>query len=189
MLLNNIIPFAHNLLQQALPVGGKAIDGTAGNGHDTLFLAQTVGTHGKVWAFDTQTQALEQTRRRLEEAQTGADISLIHDGHENLHQYITEPVHAAIFNFGWLPGGDKTHTTHPETSIAALTAALGLLQEGGLLAAVLYPGHATGQHEAQAIEKWSQNLPQQQYAVLRYGFTNRRNHPPYLLAFEKLRKK
>lgn len=68
MLLQNIIPFAHYLLQQTLPEGGNALDGTAGNGHDTLFLAQTAGILGKVWAFDIQPQALSRTRCRLKEA-------------------------------------------------------------------------------------------------------------------------
>ncbi|WP_019271878.1 class I SAM-dependent methyltransferase [Neisseria lactamica] len=188
MLLQNIIPFAHCLLRQALPEGGNALDGTAGNGHDTLFLAQTTGIRGKVWAFDIQPQALSRTRCRLKEAGC-RNVQLISDGHENLKQYVSEPLNAAIFNFGWLPGGDKSLTTRTETSIPALSAALSLLEEGGMLVAVLYPGHGSGKQEAEAVEQWSKGLPQEQFAVLRYGFTNRKNNPPYLLAFEKLRQK
>lgn len=125
MLLKNIIPFAHCLLRQALPEGGNALDGTAGNGHDTLFLAQTAGIRGKVWAFDIQPQALNNTRCRLQEAGY-SNVRLILDGHENLKQYVSEPLNAAIFNFGWLPGGDKSLTTRTETSITALSAALSL---------------------------------------------------------------
>ena len=119
MLLQNIIPFAHYLLQQTLPEGGNALDGTAGNGHDTLFLAQTAGILGKVWAFDIQPQALTLTQCRLKEAGY-ENVQLILDGHENLKQYVSEPLNAAIFNFGWLPGGDKSLTTRTETSIPAL---------------------------------------------------------------------
>lgn len=54
MLLENILPFAHSLLRQALKAGGRALDATAGNGHDTLLLAQLVGETGRVWAFDVQ---------------------------------------------------------------------------------------------------------------------------------------
>lgn len=64
---------------------------------------------------------------------------------------------------------------------------MSLLKTGGVAVAVLYPGHEAGLHEAQAIEDWAQRLPQDEFAVLRYGFINRRNRPPYLLAFEKLR--
>nr|WP_101131415.1 class I SAM-dependent methyltransferase [Neisseria meningitidis] len=188
MLLKNILPFAHCLLRQALPEGGNALDGTSGNGHDTLFLAQTAGNRGKVWAFDVQPQALNNTRCRLKEAGC-SNVQLIPDGHENLKQYVSEPLNAAIFNFGWLPGGDKSLTTRTETSIAALSAALSLLKENGMLIAVLYPGHENGKQEAEAVGQWAKNLPQEQFAVLRYGFTNRKNNPPYLLAFEKLRQK
>ena len=109
------------------------------------------------------------------------------DGHENLAAHIREPLDAAVFNFGWLPGGDKSCTTKAATSIRALTSALSLLKTGGLAVAVLYPGHEAGLYEAQAIEDWAQQLQQDEFAVLRYGFINRRNRPPYLLAFEKLR--
>ena len=40
--LPEIVPFAHGLLQRALQPGDIAIDATAGNGHDTLLLAQQV---------------------------------------------------------------------------------------------------------------------------------------------------
>lgn len=186
MYLENILPFAHHLLRGRLKNGDAALDGTAGNGHDTLLLAQCVGG-GKVWAFDVQPQALQQTRRRLEEA--GVSAELICDGHEKLADYVDRPLTAAVFNFGWLPGGDKTRTTQAATSVAALSAAVSLLEENGLLVAVLYPGHEAGFAEAQAVEEWAAALPQQQFAVLKYVFTNRQNRPPYLLAIEKLRQK
>ena len=141
-----------------------------------------------MWAFDVQPQALNNTRCRLKEAGC-SNVQLIPDGHENLKQYVSEPLNAAIFNFGWLPGGDKSLTTRTETSIPALCATLSLLKEGGMLITVLYPGHENGKQEAEAIEQWAKELPQEQFAVLRYGFINRKNSPPYLLAFEKLRQK
>ena len=185
MLLENILPFAHSLLRQALKSGGRALDATAGNGHDTLLLAQSVGETGRVWAFGVQSKALAQTQGRLKENGVDGRVALIHDGHENLSSYIDEPLDAAVFNFGWLPGGDKSCTTEAASSIRALTDTLGLLKEGGLL----YPGHEAGRIEAEAIVQWAETLPQEAFAVLRYGFVNRRNAPPYLLAIEKLRQK
>ena len=184
--LDNIIPVAHKLLQTALNEGSRALDGTAGNGHDTLLLARCVGESGRVWAFDVQPQALENTLGRLKAQGLERRVTLVSDGHQHLANHIREPVHAAIFNFGWLPGGDKSCTTTAATSIAALQATLDLLADGGLMAAALYPGHETGQREAEAVIQWAQSLPQQAYAVLRYGFVNQRNRPPYLLAIEKL---
>jgi len=189
MQLENILPFAHMLLKQALKPDARALDGTAGNGNDTLMLARSIGSGGKVWAFDVQEQALANTRMRLEEAGMADRVELILDGHENLATHIREPLDAAVFNFGWLPGGDKSCTTEAASSIRALTDTLGLLKEGGLAVAVLYPGHEAGRIEAEAIVQWAETLPQEAFAVLRYGFVNRRNAPPYLLAIEKLRQK
>ncbi len=186
MLLNNIVPFTHDLLRRSIGPGESVLDGTAGNGHDTLLLARCVGAEGKVWAFDVQRQALVQTAARLADAGIQAQVEYVCAGHETLAEYIGEPLAAAVFNFGWLPGGDKTLTTQADTSIRALNAALVLLKPGGLLAAVLYPGHEAGYSEANTVEAWAANLPQQQYAVLKYGFINQKNRPPYLLAIEKL---
>ena len=46
---------------QAVKPGDWALDGTAGNGHDTLFLVNLVGDAGKVFAFDVQKSSLEKT--------------------------------------------------------------------------------------------------------------------------------
>ena len=45
--------------------GEHAIDATAGNGHDTVFLSSQVGRKGLVWAFDIR-KALLNTAKRLE---------------------------------------------------------------------------------------------------------------------------
>lgn len=189
MSIQNIIPFAHQLLAAHLCDGSRALDGTAGNGHDTFFLAQQVGERGRVWAFDVQSQAVVRTRTRLESGNLAHRVRLIHDSHRYLNRYIGEPLDAAVFNFGWLPGGDKNCTTQAESSVDALKQALNLLNAGAVLLAVLYPGHEAGRVEAQAVEQWAAQLPQQDFAVLRYGFINRKNRPPYLLALEKLHQK
>ena len=46
--LERVLPFSKNLLEKALKPGDVAIDGTAGNGYDTLFLAELVGESGHV---------------------------------------------------------------------------------------------------------------------------------------------
>lgn len=185
-MLDNILPFAHRLLAQATPAGGTAIDATAGNGHDTLFLAQCVGANGRVYAFDIQPQALAATQARLQAAGAERQVRLIADSHSNLAAHVHEAAHSIVFNCGYLPGGDKSLTTETGSTLAALAQAVSLLRPGGLLAAVLYPGHAAGELEAEAVSDWAAGLPQRQFAVLRYGFINRRNRPPYLLAIEKL---
>ena len=164
------LAFARQLIEGRLKNGGRALDGTAGNGRDTLFLAQLVGGNGKVWAFDIQAQALSNTAGLLRENGVEGQVELIAASHADLADYVREPLDAAMFNFGYLPGGDKTVTTTADSSVRAMQAAAALLAEGGLLT---------------AIEQWAAALPQEQYQVLHYRFTNQRNHPPQLLAIEK----
>ena len=179
------LAFARQLIEGRLKNGGRALDGTAGNGRDTLFLAQLAGGSGKVWAFDIQAQALSNTAGLLRENGVEERVELIAASHADLADYVREPLDAAMFNFGYLPGGDKTVTTKAGSSVRAMQAAAALLAEGGLLTAVVYSGHPTGRAEAAAIEQWAAALPQEQYQVLHYRFTNQRNHPPQLLAIEK----
>lgn len=179
------LAFARQLIEGRLKNGGRALDGTAGNGRDTLFLAQLAGGSGKVWAFDIQAQALSNTAGLLRENGVEERVELIAASHADLADYVREPLNAAMFNFGYLPGGDKTVTTKADSSVRAMQAAAALLAEGGLLTAVVYSGHPAGLAEAAAIEQWAAALPQEQYQVLHYRFTNQRNHPPQLLAIEK----
>ena len=179
------LAFARQLIEGRLKNGGRALDGTAGNGRDTLFLAQLASGSGKVWAFDIQAQALSNTAGLLRENGVEERVELIAASHADLADYVREPLNAAMFNFGYLPGGDKTVTTKADSSVRAMQAAAALLAEGGLLTAVVYSGHPAGRAEAAAIEQWAAALPQEQYQVLHYRFTNQRNHPPQLLAIEK----
>ena len=61
-----IAGFIRQQLQACLKAGDCVLDGTAGNGYDTLLLAQCVGERGKVFAFDVQQTALDNTAERLQ---------------------------------------------------------------------------------------------------------------------------
>ena len=63
----NALGVSHRFIKRYLPEGGFAIDATAGNGGDTLMLCETVGHTGRVLALDIQQQAIENTRKLLEE--------------------------------------------------------------------------------------------------------------------------
>ena len=63
-----LVAQVHRELEAVLREGDIAIDATAGNGHDTLFLAGAVGAAGRVWAVDCQKAALGATRDRLLQA-------------------------------------------------------------------------------------------------------------------------
>lgn len=149
---------AHARLAAHLRAGDRAVDATAGNGHDTVFLAEQVGAGGRVWAFDIQRQALEATQRRLRDRGLEGRVSLVSAGHETLAEHL--PRHArgglaaVMFNLGYLPGGDHRLVTRPETTQAALSAAWRLLAPGGLISLMVYRGHAGGREEYLALQDW-----------------------------------
>lgn len=154
---------AHERVAALLGEGDLAVDATAGNGHDTLFLARGVGGDGHVWAFDIQQQAIDACRTRLSEAGLAERVSLIRDGHQFMPQYLPETargqIRVVMFNLGYLPGSDKAVTTTAETTLKALDAAAALLSREGLLSVLVYRGHDGGEQEAQAVAEWMRRRP------------------------------
>ena len=182
--------WAEDLLRQAIEPGAKIIDGTMGNGYDTLWLAELAGESGRVYAFDIQREAVERTRSRLSEAGLEHRATLFHAGHEHIAELVPEPVDAAVFNLGWLPGADKALRTRVETTLTAVNAALDKLKEGGLLTICAYPGHEEGRQERDALVAWARALPPARYDAMIRAYLNQPNDPPVLFAVKKnLRKK
>lgn len=153
---------AQEAVGRFLVAGSLAIDATAGNGHDTLFLAQRVGPNGRVVAFDIQATALYKTRARLDEAGLQARLTCHHCNHDRLLEQLPGDwagrVSAVMFNLGYLPGADKTVVTQAGSTVRALDQALTALRPGGLLSLLLYRGHAGAQEETDAVEAWSEAL-------------------------------
>jgi len=181
---------AHRLVGERLKKRQITVDATAGNGHDTLFLVGAVGGGGTVYAIDVQSGALAETEKRLEDAEAKKQVKLVEASHADLASVVPAKHHgkvaAAMFNLGYLPGGDKSLTTRWETTLPALRAAISLLREGGVLTVVCYPGHPAGAEEANAVSRWVGMLDQVDYRVVRYGFENVTNAPPFLIAVEKV---
>lgn len=186
-MLKTALHFSHELLQTIVTPGDYVIDATMGNGHDTLFLAQLVGPSGKVFAFDVQSQALENTRQRLTDNQASEQAELFLAGHETIAEQLASdlPIKAAIFNLGYLPKSDKTIVTLPQTTKQAMDAILDRLVPSGRMILVIYYGHPGGVHEKDQVLNYCQALPQQQYSVLQYQFINQKNDPPILICVEK----
>ncbi|MCI3920664.1 16S rRNA (cytosine(1402)-N(4))-methyltransferase [Paenibacillus sp. TRM 82003] len=190
----SILSFAHQLVRERLRPGDVAVDATMGNGHDTLFLAGLVGDGGRVFAFDVQEAALAATRERLAAAGEAVErrCTLLRRDHAELGSALADAgiasigsVGAVMFNLGYLPGGDHAIVTRTESTLRALDAALDALRVGGVLTAVVYPGHEGGGQEAEAVNAWAAALPQERYQALTYRFANQRNAPPYVIAVEK----
>lgn len=186
MTLQRVLPFTQNLLQQVVSAGDSAIDATAGNGHDTLFLAQLTGSNGKVFAFDIQKEAIDATRKRVEDF---PNVELFHASHAEISSHVHEPIAAAVFNLGYLPKGDHSIITKSDSTLQAIHQSLELLKENGLVLIVIYSGHEGGSEERDAVMDFVCALPQISYDVMRYEFINQQHSPPFLVAIEKKRQK
>ena len=187
MKLERVLQYAQTLLKSAVTEGDIAVDATAGNGHDTLFLAQLVGDDGFVYAFDVQKQAVDATLHRLLDNALEHRALVLKDGHENVAKYVNKPVAGAIFNLGYLPGSDHEVITRPNTTIQALESLLKLLKVGGIIVLVIYHGHEGGKEERDEVIRFVSELPQKYIHVLRYEFLNQKNDPPFVIALEKVK--
>lgn len=178
-----VIDFAHQLIANATTKLDTTIDCTMGRGKDTLFLSSF---SSKVYSFDIQTSAIEQTEKLLKENNVN-NVYLIKDSHANVKNYVKEYVTGVIFNLGYLPDGDKTITTIAEESLKAIMNCLDLLKIGGVCCVVVYPGHAEGQRESVVIETALRGIDQKKYDCLKYEFINWKNKPAYLMAIRRLK--
>ncbi len=158
--------------RQLLGPGDRVIDATCGNGQDTCFLARLVGEKGKVTAFDVQEAAVESTRGLLMREGLLDRCELHCMSHEHVLQVMKEPVMLAVFNLGWLPGGDKSLTTRWETTRIAIEGCMQLLLPGGVCTICAYPGHAEGNRELHELESWLGAVPPQQFNILHHRFLN-----------------
>ena len=163
---------AQDALRALLREGCTAVDCTAGNGHDTRFLAELCGSTGHVYAFDIQEDALLSAAALLQSEGLSARVTLIRDGHQNILRHLSAPVDAVMFNLGWLPGGDKNVTTLWETTRAAVSDALTLLKQNGIMTVCVYPGHREGNVERENLGILLSSLRPQEYNVLHSVFAN-----------------
>ncbi|ARK31786.1 class I SAM-dependent methyltransferase [Halalkalibacter krulwichiae] len=184
-----VLPFARFLLENALKAGDIAVDCTIGNGHDTVYLASLVGDNGRVYGFDIQEQAIHSTTRRLQEHHLETRVELHHKGHEEVINAIPEMDHpkvkAAIFNLGYLPGGDKAIVTRASSTITAIKHLIELMPQGGTIVLVIYHGHEEGKEEKHHVLTYVEQLDQRFAHVLKYEFINQANNPPFVIAIEK----
>ena len=178
----NALGFSHRFMAQYIRPGDLCIDGTAGRGRDTLFLAELAGPTGRVIAFDIQEEAVESTQALLSEnGVTNAEVIL--DSHSHMDRYApAESVAGIMFNFGWLPGGDHHVFSRKETSMEAVQKALALLRPGGVMSLCIYYGKETGYDEKDALTAFLKTVDPERFTVVLCDFVNRRGEPP-LAAF------
>ena len=188
-----VIQFSHMLVAAKLASGGHAVDATAGNGNDTLFLINHLSKNAKLYVFDIQEKAIQQTRSKLMEYLSQAEynklnqrITFVCAGHENIDQYVRDPVKVVMFNLGYLPGANTNIITKPYTTIKSIEKSLELLAPQGLISIVLYPGHEGGEEEAILVSNYVARLNPYEYGVVQYKNINKKKSP-YTILVEKKR--
>lgn len=169
-----------------LTEGASAVDATMGRGRDTLRLCRLVGDGGHVDAFDIQPEALDATRGLLLSEGLLARATLHLLGHERMREAVAAPVRLAVFNLGWLPGGDRGVTTRAQTTLPALEAALSLLEQLGACVICVYPGHSEGERELLRLTERLRLLRADKFAVLRHQFLNGGRGAAECLVVQKL---
>lgn len=192
------------LAEQKRLDGLALVDGTCGNGHDTLFLAgllaELPGLAGcRVYTFDVQQAALDAARALARDGlgpEQAERIAFVFAGHERLRQELLaraptaedgpQPLIAAgMYNLGYLPGSDKSVITRRESTLASLEAVASALVPGGLLSVHAYGGHPGGAEEMDAVGHWCCGLPFGGWRVARYSQCNRSRNQETLFLAEK----
>lgn len=178
-------------VRKVLPKGGIAVDATVGNGNDTLFLAETVGEAGWVYGFDIQAQAIQITTKRLKKAGQVKQVHLVQYPHQKpwsavIPERFFGKIDAVMFNLGYLPHGNRSIITRPNSTITACRQALKWLKPRGLMTLMLYNGHEGGQEEAENVIAWSRQLQADRYLTMLHQSPNRL-HAPMLMVIGKLK--
>jgi ubiquinone/menaquinone biosynthesis C-methylase UbiE len=167
-------------IREVLGAGDVAVDATTGNGHDTRFLAECVTSTGMVHAFDVQQLALDAAKKHCAEHQ---HIQWHLASHATLESCVSS-ARAVMFNLGYLPGADHACMTHADETLAAIDAACRILQGGGRITIVCYPGHRGGDEETAAVLAHVAGLGAT-WHIVKYEKIGTRNAAPILLGLSK----
>lgn len=182
-LFRSPLDLAHHFWEKLIQPGDIVIDATCGNGHDTLFLGKL--KIGKLYSMDIQAKALEATEERLKRELSDEQlkkIALIHGCHSQFPSEIAAgTVRLIVYNLGYLPGGNKTITTHRETTLKSVKEALTLLMPGGLICITCYPGHEEGALEETLLLDFATHLDKELWSASHNRWINRHKSPSLLL--------
>jgi predicted methyltransferase len=184
-LLRGPVPLSHLIIRHFTREGDHVVDATCGNGNDTLLLAELVGASGRVWAFDIQSEAIGRTMRGIAEAGLAGRVEMIHAGHESLTEHVPGTVSLVVFNLGYLPGGNRSIITRPETTGTAIEQSLAILRPGGIVALTVYPAHNGGACERLSVEELAARLDPRCFHSWRMGQLNATPQAPSLILIQK----
>lgn len=162
--------------------GDRAVDFTMGNGYDTVFLSQTVGSTGEVYAFDIQPPALHSTAANLLKNSCPDNWHLICASHDRAPEFINGKIKAGMFNLGYLPGnGNKHVTTKRTTTLPAVQNAIAMLDDDAVLLIAVYPGHPEGELEGQELSAYLATLSRFRYTIAQFRMLNSPTSPYFMV--------
>ncbi|MDL2316761.1 class I SAM-dependent methyltransferase [Desulfovibrio sp. OttesenSCG-928-A18] len=182
-----------------------ALDGTCGNGRDTLWLAaglralrqsHAAAFRWSVLALDIQERALASAGQRLAEEGLLDLVTFARQGHEELEAILgrmraarPEPLALGlgVYNLGYLPGGDKGIRTSAPHTLRSLEAALRVLVPGGMLLVHAYAGHAGGPEELEAVRAFACGLSESEFSAASYALCNKSRNPEALFLISRRR--
>lgn len=190
--MNRALSLCHQEITQLIQrfPEGIYIDATLGKGNDTAYILSHSSFMGKVFGFDIQAAAIQASLQKLKDHDTDRFDLFLH-GHQDID--ICLPLEeypsftGAVFNLGYLPGGDHEIITRADSTYEALLQISRRLIIGGRIILVLYTGHPGGAEEAQSLLKEIAKWPQETFCISHNQWINQINTPPSLLLIEKIK--
>lgn len=174
----NIVDLSHKILAE-FPNPNIAIDMTAGNGYDSLFLGRIAK---RVYSFDIQDEAVSNTLKLLEENKI-TNVTVLKESHDLFDIFVSENIDLAIYNLGYLPSGNKDIKTNALIVLNSLEKAIERLNIGGIIVIVIY---LHNQEESFKISHFAQHLDSQ-FDVMKYEVLNK-EHSPYIIKISRIKK-
>lgn len=161
-----------------------AADMTVDKGNDSKYILKNTKVE-RLYGFDIQKEAEIESKNLI-----GKDPRFIFHlaSHDKIDEYIKEGLDLAIYNLGYLPGGNKEITTKYQTTLESLEKTLDLLNKEGMIILTIYPGHPAGKIESEKIEAYLKDLDQKKYEIIKITYPTRPKNPPYIIVIEKNQK-
>lgn len=182
-ILDNTNHFIEYILNKLLKDKKVIVDMTAGNGYDSLRILKMHPNYEKIYIYDIQKQAIDNTKKLLS-SYAFTNCIYLNKSHDDLSD-INEGIDFAIYNLGYMPGASKELVTRSESTIKSLKELFKKLNNGAVVVITTYPGHDEGFREDNNIYELLKSLDQKEYNVLKLEFINQKNKPCKTYILEK----
>ena len=180
---------AHDIWSLVLKPGDIVCDATAGNGHDSLFLAEKIGPSGHLVCIDIQEKAIKSTQEKIESSipeKLRPQISYFVGCHSDIQNHVGSNIAKLVcFNLGYLPLGDKNIVTRQDSTISAIEGALECVCFGGLISCMCYTGHPGGEEEYESVKAFVSELSPRHWVTSEIRMMNLATAPILVLIWKR----